>query len=201
MINLQGKRFGMLLVLSREGSTRNGQGTAPTWRALCDCGGEIVATGPNLKKGSTLSCGCLRQKHGMFGTPEYSAWIRMIQRCTNPAVPNYPSYGGRGITVCVQWRENFTAFLADMGRRPAPGYSLDRIDNNGNYEPSNCRWATAKQQARNKRTSHVLTVNGESLTLAAWTERLGAGQHTIRERLNRGWTAEAAATTPVSREP
>jgi hypothetical protein len=118
----------------------------------------------------------------------------MIQRCENTKSRNYPKYGARGITVCQRWRgeQGFQAFMADMGPRPSANHSIDRKDNNGNYEPGNCSWATRVQQARNKRTSVVLTVEGQSGTVAEWAERMGIGRSTIKERLRRGWSPERA---------
>lgn len=197
LIDLSGQRFGMLLVLHRAGSYQYKSGSAPTWQVRCDCGRTKIVAGPNLRNGSTRSCGCVQRPHGMFGTPEYGAWVGMIQRCTNPKGRAFPNYGGRGITVCPRWLNSFQNFFADMGPRPSRGLSLDRIDNNGPYAPENCRWATRKQQARNKRTSRVLVVDGVSATIPEWVERTGLLKSTIRERLRRGWTPKRAVSTPV----
>lgn len=199
MIDLIGQRFGALRVVKREGSARNGAATAPTWLVKCDCGGTKVVRGANLRKGATTSCGCKQRPHGMFGTPEYSAWTAMQQRCSNPKARAWKSHGARGISVCPRWTgpQGFERFFADMGRRPTGQHSLDRIDNNGHYEPSNCRWATLKQQARNKRTSRVLVVDGVSATVAEWAERVGLGTSTLKERLKRGWTPSRAVRTPA----
>jgi hypothetical protein len=195
--DLTGRRFGRLTVMRREGSVPNGSGTAPTWLVRCECGQEKPVRGADLRSGHVTSCGCLSRPHGMFGTPEYSAWVAMIQRCTNPRNSQHRLYGGRGITVCERWAESFPAFLADMGPRPSATHSLDRYPNNstGNYEPGNCRWATQTEQARNKRTSHVLSVSGVSATIAEWAERTGLGPTTIRNRIYRGWTPERAVST------
>lgn len=194
MIDLTGLRFGMLVVVRREGAKRNGSTTAPTWTVRCDCGMEKVVSGPNLRRGQTTSCGCRQLSHGMYGTPEYKAWVSMVQRCTNPRARNYQNYGGRGIRVCNRWsiQGGAAAFLADMGPRPSDRHSLDRRNNEGDYEPGNCWWAPPKEQQRNKRTSRVLTVEGVSATVAEWAERTGVGRSTIRERLKRGWAPERA---------
>lgn len=132
----------------------------------------------------------------MYGTPEYEAWRSMIARCENPKLKNYKDYGGRGIKIHPEWRASFLAFFRDVGKRPSANKSLDRINNDGNYEPGNVRWATAKQQQRNRRTSRVLVVNGESATVAEWAERNGLGLSTVKERLRRGWSPERAVATP-----
>lgn len=154
-IVLSGKRFGRLVVIKQD----EGKHHKPHWLCRCDCGVEIIVSGSHLRGGITQSCGCLRSevlierstKHGGYGTPEYNSWCAMIQRCTNPKKIDYENYGGRGITICERWRDNFEYFLSDMGYRPGPEYSIDRIDVNGNYEPLNCRWATAKEQRANQR--------------------------------------------------
>ncbi len=196
LVDLTGRRFGRLVVMERAGSARNGTGMTPTWLVRCDCGSSKIVLGPNLRKGATRSCGCALRPHGMFGTPEYKAWTSMIQRCVNPRCRSFRLYGARGIQVCPAWRLSFQAFLADMGRRPGPNYSLDRRDSDGNYEPRNCRWATREQQGRNKRNNHVLEVGDLGGTLSEWAERTGVGKTTIRERLRRGWSASRAVMTP-----
>lgn len=162
-----GLRFGRLTVTGDAGKYVSPQGAELRQvRAVCDCGIEITANLNSLKGGITASCGCYRTelaiasiKHGDArkgaATKEYKVWGNMIARCENPNVDRYPIYGGRGIKVCDEWRESFEAFLHDMGRKPSPEHSIDRIDVNGNYEPGNCRWATAEVQANNKRNSRA----------------------------------------------
>lgn len=128
---------------------------------------------------------------------EYVAWTQMIQRCEDVNCPGYKDYGGRGVSVCSRWRASFTAFLSDVGNRPAPGYSLERKKNDGNYEPGNVVWATKKQQARNRRSSRFLEANGERLTLAEWAERLGCSHTSILGRIRRGMSEQDAVTVPV----
>lgn len=137
--------------------------------------------------------------HGLSGTPEFFAWTEAIYRCTNPGHPSYPQYGARGISVCKRWRDSFTAFLADVGARPSANHSLDRIDNNGDYEPGNVRWATRTQQQRNKRGAVLVTHNGQTRHICEWAELFGISFQSLKSRLRRGWTFEAAITTPIEK--
>jgi hypothetical protein len=150
--------------------------------------------------GSVGQVETLREKHGHtkkgLHSREYSTWHSMIQRCTNPRTTGYSHYGGRGISVCTRWRESFNSFLEDMGKRPA-GHSLERIDVNGNYEPSNCRWATSVDQGRNKRDNRNLTINGITRTVSDWARESGIKRITIQARLRKGWDAHSAVFTPL----
>jgi hypothetical protein len=156
---------------------------------------------PVYGKRITRSCGCLRSefarrvKHGQYATKTYGTWQSMMKRCYQPNNISYKNCGGRGITVCQQWHE-FTNFFADMGERPV-GKTLDRIDNNGNYEPGNCRWATPKEQSQNSRQPRFITYAGETMNLTEWSARLGMSLSNFSRRLRRGWTIERAITEPV----
>lgn len=162
--NLTGKRFGRLTVTGFAKRDRHGHAS---WFCNCSCGNNTIVHISNLASGHTQSCGCLmseviaaRLRHGDTRekrTPEYRIWTSMIQRCINPNVRKYPNYGGRGIKVCDRWRYSYQNFLADIGRRPSSKFSIDRINNDGNYEPGNCHWATAKEQRANQRKRCVLT--------------------------------------------
>lgn len=141
-----------------------------------------------------------RHLHGRSRTPEYRTWGLMKQRCFNPETPMYQKYGARGIGMCPEWRDSFEAFYRDMGPRPSPTHSIDRIDNEGPYAPWNCRWATKSEQARNRRSTRLFEYAGESLTLAAWSERLGIGRSTLAQRVYvNQWPIERALTEPVRR--
>lgn len=160
MKEMTGHRFGKLLVQQMVGKSANG---LVRWACVCDCGGTKVVNGASLRRGTTRSCGCLvvdvqrsrltRHGHKSGGgySPEYTAWSNIVARCTNPGAQAWANYGGRGITVCERWRADFTAFLADVGPRPSRAHSIDRINNDGHYEPGNVRWATRDVQARNRR--------------------------------------------------
>lgn len=174
--------------------------------AKCQCGTEREVWSQNLKQSKSKSCGCLsrelargpkpklgemRVTHGQSKTPVYKVWAAMLARCTHATNPAYRNYGGRGITVCERWLR-FENFIADMGQRPSAKHSIDRIDNNGNYEPTNCRWATKKEQCNNMRSNRVLVLNGRAQTIAQWSEELGLSHDAIRKRLQRGDTVEEA---------
>jgi len=130
-------------------------------------------------------------------SPEYSIWMNLRARCNNPKNNRYDSYGARGIKVCDRWMADFVNFLEDMGRRPSKAHSIDRIDNDGNYEPGNCRWATRKEQCRNRRSSRFLEFNGQVKTAAEWAEEVGIEQSTLNLRLKYGWSVERALTQPL----
>ncbi len=195
---------GRLQVISRAGSARQAKCTFATWNCICECGTECVIRGASLRNGTTKSCGCLQSeaarengvattKHGMHGTPEHRAWQSMIARCTNPKATGYEYWGGRGIRVCVKWRESFSAFLEEVGRRPSARHSLGRIENGGHYEPGNVRWETQAQQQNNRRSNRHLTVNGVTKTLSQWAASTGLLPETIASRLDRrGWPPELA---------
>lgn len=205
---LIGKQFGRLKVVSDSPTRKTIGGFCKRRvRCLCICGEEKIADVSNLRKGHTLSCGCLAKevvisrsfKHGHASrknrSPEYSSWASMISRCFDKTASSYPAYGGMGMTVCSRWRD-FTAFLSDMGERP-PKTSLDRIKCELGYAPDNCRWATATQQSRNRGTNHIYTVLGIVGCMSELCERFGTNKGAVIGRLKLGWDKELAFTKPV----
>lgn len=194
-----GERFGMLVAideLPRERGMRK-------WRLRCDCGAEIEALQKTFKSGGCKrSCGCAPRRHnghGLSSIPEYRHWINMIERCEYPGVHCFARYGGRGIKVCQEWRNSFEKFLEDMGHRPSPDYSVDRIDGDGNYEPGNCRWATRKEQQRNVSRNKIVQIADETMTLAEAVERSSLKYNTVLYRIKRGWSIERALELPNQR--
>ncbi len=184
-----GKRYGRLVIIKSLPNVRQNS----TWECVCDCGAVKAVAARHLRSGGTKSCGCwgrenvtaANTKHGWYYTSTYKIWAGMIKRCVNEKTKAYPRYGGRGISVHPPWRDSFEAFLADMGERPA-GLSLDRVDNDGNYEPGNCRWTTMKQQNRNRNNNRMLTVFGETHPMATWSEELGIPYSRIQSWLDIG---------------
>lgn len=178
---------------------------------VCSCGTRKTVQRIALRIRDTKSCGCLqretnhavldraRLRHGHAyagrASKTYMSWACMIQRCTNPNLKCYVDYGARGITVHDSWRD-FGVFLSDMGEKPA-GTSIDRIDNDGNYEPGNCRWATRKEQNRNRRRGRVIEYQGTKLLLCEWAEKVGLSQSILGARLRNGWPVERALTAPI----
>jgi hypothetical protein len=206
--DLTGQRFGRLSVL-QEGP-RAGRFKSRTWACMCDCGNSTTVYQGKLTQGATQSCGCLQRNvlpliqrtHGnVIGkspTPEYRTWCAMKRRCYNPNSVGYCDYGGRGICVCESWHE-FANFLRDMGPRPTPTHSIERTDNDGNYEPGNCVWSDRNAQANNRRSNRILEHGGESRTLAEWARHLGMGYAALQARLDRGWAVDRALSTPIKR--
>lgn len=197
--DLSGQRFGRWTVLRREPR----KAANSYWLCHCDCGTERVICRVELVKGDSVSCGCHMEgvphpnlRHGQSSTPEYWTWQRIRDRCYNPACHKFPQYGGRGITVCDRWHI-FENFLSDMGKRPTGKTSIGRIDNDGNYEPSNCQWESHLEQSKNKTTSVLLTYKGETMNVVDWSRRLGVNIDLIASRLRKGMTPEECFETPI----
>lgn len=199
--NISGMRFGRLTVQSREGSNSLWQAK---WRCVCDCGNTIVALGRSLRDGNTTSCGCYRDdqcsaaqyKHGHTGTPLYVVFNSMVSRCNNPSNKSFESYGGRGISVCEEWinsKEKFFEWSMANGYRP--DLQIDRIDNNGNYEPSNCRWVTCEENNNNRRSNIFISHLGKTQTIEQWARELNISGSTIQQRLKRGCSVDTCLST------
>lgn len=193
---MPGAVFGRLTVLSAT-SKRNSHGDI-IYLCSCACGNEKLTTSYLLKSGHVRSCGCLRKdkpnafKHGMSESREFKIWADMHKRCTNPKHKSFSHYGARGIHVCKRW-DSFENFFEDMGRSPV-GWTIDRIDPNGNYEPANCRWASRTTQARNRRSNHLITYKDETHCLSEWAEKIGISREALKQRLKRGWPLNKALT-------
>ncbi len=202
LVDLVGKKFNALEVVSRNGSDCGGH---PQWLCRCECGKETSVLGADLKRGSTKSCGCLKTKangdahrtHGLSGIPEYRTWRMMILRCSVPSAKGYKNYGGRGISVCERWLASTSDFIKDMGPKPFPEAEIDRIDVNGNYEPSNCRWLSKKENLRNMRKSRLVKYRGKTICCSAWAELFGLKGYTVANRIANGWSPHRALNTPV----
>ena len=202
LLDISGMRYGRLTVIERaeDNITPSGQ-HKKMWRCRCDCGRITLLRGDHLSHGAVKSCGCLkaqnlvelRKTHGMTNTRLYHTWVGMKQRCYNPKIKSYANYGARGITVCNEWLHDFQAFY-DWAI--AHGYrenlSIDRISVDGPYAPENCRWATAKEQGRNQRTNHNITIKGETKTLIEWCELYRMDYDKVHKRIQIGWLPEEA---------
>lgn len=205
--NLYPRKFGMLTVIGYAGRKQRASGAyRHFWLCRCDCKQFKVIVHDTLKYRENPSCGCRGSrkrigkrttKHGLRQSPEYGVWCTIKARCYNAHAEKYPDYGARGIKVSDKWRASFASFYRDMGPRPGPDYSIERKDNNGNYEKDNCKWATRLEQGANKRNNRILEFRGESLHLAEWARRLNVSDDLIRDRLGRGWSVERALTAPV----
>jgi len=177
------------------------------WQYRCDCGKLIIANKAGVTRGSTKSCGCktgelhaiANTKHGKSRTRLYNIWIGMIHRCENKKHHIYCYYGGRGIKVCEEWHDVNAFYKWAIENGYKEGLTIDRIDVDGNYEPYNCRWATMKEQVNNSRRNVFIEYNGERLTAAQWSERLGGGKLLVSGRLLRGWSEISAVSTPVDK--
>lgn len=203
--DMTGERYGNLTVIKRGEDYICGKNLhTTTWICRCDCGNEIRATRTMLINGRTKSCGCksprFKEIHGECKTRLYHIRTSMIQRCENKNHVHYENYGGRGINVCEEWRnsyENFRSWAMENGYKE--DLTIDRIDVNGNYEPSNCKWATPKEQGKNRRDNHFLTFNGETHTVTEWAEIIGIKSDTLFYRIKAGWDIEDALTPSTHR--
>lgn len=212
LADLTGQKFGRLTVLERSENSKTGKAK---WLCKCDCGNEVSVMSTSLISGRTKSCGCFHRetsaknnyRHGLRNKRLYGVWQGMIARCYNKNNSVYENYGGRGISVCKEWRNDFQSFYdwsmangydenAERGK-----YTLDRINTRGNYEPDNCRWITIAKQQLNKRTNVLIEFCGKKQTLKEWSDELGISYATLHHRLFReNWGVEKAFTTPVNKQ-
>ena len=199
--DISGQRFGKLTAISYYGTDKCGRAT---WLCKCDCGNEHIGVGAMLRSGEVSSCGCLYRKHNSSNTRLYAIWRSMKGRCSQKNNSNYANYGGRGITVCKEWSGkdgfiNFKKWAYENGFDEAKDgneQSIDRIDVNGNYEPSNCRWATREEQGMNKRTNRILCVDGKEMTITQWAKLSGVNYTVIESRIKAGWELKDAIFLP-----
>lgn len=195
IVDMTGRKCGRLTVIAYLGL---GDKNQAIWKCLCDCGTFCTANGSGLNKGSIRSCGCIRRTHGLSKFKIYRTWTNMKARCFNPKEKAYPDYGGRGITVCDRWMK-FENFHKDMGDHPLDMF-IERRDVNGNYEPSNCYWATRTQQQRNTRRTPFVMIEGERLALGDAIEKYSSVSYgTVHGRLWRGWSPIDAIMAPMQK--
>ena len=203
-IELTGQKFGKLTVVEK---AENNKWNEAVWRCKCECGNETFVSSKVLRLGHSRSCGCYKgeaikkakTKHGKSNTKTHKTGREIKSRCFYHSNQAFRDYGGRGITMCERWQNSFEAFYEDVSKLPhfgEKGYSLDRIDNNGNYEPNNVRWATSKEQNNNKRNNRKLNYNGETHTLSEWANIKHLSYTALFLRLRRGWSIEKALETP-----
>ena len=202
--DLIGKKFGKLIVLNHFINEKGNR----VCICRCECGNIKEILSNSLKSKNTVSCGCygislLRKyrfkKHGKYRTEEYKVWSGMKQRCYNNQSESYPYYGGRGINICDKWLNSFENFIKDMGKRPGKNYSIERIDNNGNYEPGNCRWATIKEQGNNKRNNINIEYKGKIKTIGEWADEFGFNRDTLLQRFKKNNNFEEIIKTKTKK--
>lgn len=205
-INRTGNKYGRLTALEVVPKARGVKRLY--WACRCDCGNMVNVCSSKLSDGHTQSCGCLQKEraslakttHGASSSkgciPEYGVWLNMKARCAYKSTHSYKYYGARGISVCERWMK-FENFLEDMGRRPSPSHSIDRLDSNGNYEPDNCKWSDDFEQNNNRSNNRRLTYDGKTMNLFQWAREVGINPKRIHARLVAGWSVARALTTPT----
>lgn len=215
--NLKGKKFGRLTVLERVGSNKH---RISLWKCICDCGNETIVNATHLRNGKTKSCGCLQKdkvrenhlKHNQSYSKLYANWCNMRYRCNVPTNLNYYKYGARGISVCKEWDNtengfhNFYEWSIANGYKETPNdkgrnsLSIDRIDNDGDYCPENCRWVNATTQQNNMRRNHLITYNGKTQSIAEWAREFNIPYNVFNTRINHNWSIERAITQPIRKK-
>lgn len=206
--DLTGSKFGRWTVIRYEGINKLHRSM---WMCRCECGTEKVIAGYSLTRGGTKSCGCLAKElvidrnkkrftHKMSKSRLYEIWALIKQRCYNKKNKDYKSYGGRGIAMCDEWKKDFISFFDwSMANGYNPKLTIDRVNNNGNYSPDNCRWATLQEQANNKRVNRLISYKNEIHTIAEWARQVNIKERIIRSRLSMGWSFEKACEKPVGK--
>lgn len=190
--DLSGRTFGRLTVVGRSAKI----GVRVSWDCICECGASTTVQGLNLTQGVSRSCGCLQKEmsalklttHGMSNTRLYQRWQAIHKRCKDLTCAAYKNYGARGIRVCEEWRD-FERFLQDMGR-PVRGATIERKDNDGPYSKDNCRWASRKEQGRNKRNNRLITCGEQTKSVTEWAASLGIKRQTLYQRIHRRWSTD-----------
>lgn len=198
---MMGKKFGHLVV---EDFDHVGNDKRYYWKCLCDCGNTSIVAGSELKRHKTTSCGCkIKRINGLYKSRLYRIHHSIICRCYTKSADGYNRYGGRGITVCDEWKNKENGFMNFYNWSVKNGYAedltIDRIDNDGNYEPSNCRWATRKEQSNNTSLNHYIEFDGKKKTISQWSEELNINRNTLDNRLRKWWNVNDAFTTPVNK--
>ncbi len=206
IVDFTGKWFGRIKVIEYAGKDK---GNHSRWLCECECGKRKIIAGFNLASGAINSCGCLRKEttgllnktHGQSNSRLYSIYCNMISRTENPNATAYNLYGGRGIAICSEWRNDFPSFYNwALSNGYQDTLSIDRKDNDKGYSPDNCRWVSMSNQFNNRRSNRVITFNGENKTIAQWARSLSIDRHTIHSRLNSGWSVERALSTSTVKE-
>lgn len=201
-IDLTGKRFGKLVAISID--HKSNSGTRVYWECACDCGGTRIVSNDHLRNGDISDCGCYRKhiahwkKHGMYDTRLYRIWSLMKERCYNSKRKEYPNYGGRGICVCPEWHDSKSFIDWATKNGYSENLTLDRIDNDGDYCPGNCRWVNRKEQMNNRRNNHYIFYNGKKQTITQVAENNGLTYAQLHKRLKLGWSIEKAISEPIS---
>lgn len=209
-IDLTGERFGRLNVFEREPATPENVKNGAMWKCKCDCGNTVTVKSNSLRSGHTKSCGCYHNErtvevnttHGKYKNNIYRVWSSIKERCCNPHNKKYLRYGARGIAVCEEWKNDFSAFYDYVSRLPhfgEAGYSIDRINNDGNYEPGNVRWADFVMQNNNLSRNHLLEYGGKTQSIAQWAREIGMSYSALHSRIKRGWSIERAMAEPVKK--
>lgn len=207
-IDLRGQRFGRLVVIEK--TEKRDSGGNVFWLCKCDCGKDTLVSSHSLKVGHCKSCGCYKidvnrkqgkqqfTKHGKSDSRIYNIWCGMKQRCYDTNCNTYSNYGGRGITICDEWKNDFKSFYDwSMGNGYREDLTIDRINVNGNYEPNNCRWCTALEQSNNRRSNHLVIYKGVEMTVKQLSELCNMKYHTLLGRLLKGWDVEYAVNQPI----